>query len=249
MLVSVLMPVYNNIEFLKIAIDSVLSQTHTDIEFIIIDDCSTEPVWDFLHSYDDSRLVLMQNKENIGLIASLNLCLDISTGDYIARQDGDDISLSTRFEEELKLFNTGVHYISCWAESIDNQGYKRKCKPLDEIMKKPTPIAQQRTFDGLGSHIVGPAVMYSRNVFEKIGYYDEYLYFSEDTNFHIRALRYFNLGIVSKVLYQHRYNANSTRKIHPNRRKNTQGLSWRQFVKNRADKYPIINDKIIFKKD
>ena len=92
MLVSVFMPVYNNLEYLKSSVDSILLQTHQDIEFIIVDDCSTEPVWDFLNSYNDSRLILKRNKENSGAVVSINNCLDVARGDYLARQDSDDVS-------------------------------------------------------------------------------------------------------------------------------------------------------------
>lgn len=252
MLVSVLMSIHNNIKYLKTAVDSILSQTHSDLEFVVIDDCSTEPVWDFLHTYNDPRLVLKRNKKNKGLIASLNICLDTATGDYMARQDGDDISLPTRLEEEVKLIGQlkdGIGYVSCWTENMDENGNYVQTEVADKTLRQPVSFARQHTSDGKGSLIVGPAVMYSREVFQKIGYYDEYLYYSEDTNYHIRALKYFDFGIVQQALYRSRINPNSARKEHPNRRRNTQGVNWRQFVKNRADKYPIIKDKSIFERE
>jgi len=66
MLVSIIMPIFNGIQFLHKSIESILSQSHSDLEFIILDDCSTEPVWDLIQSYNDTRIVAFRNDKNIG---------------------------------------------------------------------------------------------------------------------------------------------------------------------------------------
>ena len=92
---SVIMGVYNGQPFLSKAIESILNQTFTDFEFIICDDCSTDDSAKILREFaaKDSRIRLLQNKQNKGLAATLNNCLNIARGTFIARMDCDDISL------------------------------------------------------------------------------------------------------------------------------------------------------------
>ncbi len=107
-LISVLMAVYNTrVEYLSEAVESILSQTYRNIEFIIIDDCSIrQDTIQYLDALDDKRIVLIRNEENIGLTKSLNKGLDLAHGKYIARMDSDDISLPNRLYEQCKYAET-----------------------------------------------------------------------------------------------------------------------------------------------
>ena len=91
--VTVFMPVYNGEKYLREAIDSILNQTFTDFEFLIINDGSTDSSVEIINSYDDSRIRLIHNEKNLKLVATLNKGLDLARGKYIARMDCDDISL------------------------------------------------------------------------------------------------------------------------------------------------------------
>lgn len=102
--VTVLMPVYNAQRFLKRAIESVLSQTFTDFEFLIINDGSTDNSVSIIESFKDERIKLVHNNKNQGLVFTLNKGLELAKGRYIARMDGDDICLPHRFEKQ-------VHYM------------------------------------------------------------------------------------------------------------------------------------------
>lgn len=103
--VSVVMPVYNGERYLPEAVESVLHQTFDDFEFIIVDDCSTDDTKAILESYRDSRIVHIRNRENLGLTRSLNLALDAARGEYIARMDADDFSLSSRFARQVEFLD------------------------------------------------------------------------------------------------------------------------------------------------
>ena len=102
--ISVIMPVYNAELFLDKAIKSILEQSFKNFEFIIINDGSTDTSLEIIQRYKkiDNRIILI-NRENKGLIHSLNEGIENSKGEYIARMDADDISLSNRFEEQIKL--------------------------------------------------------------------------------------------------------------------------------------------------
>ena len=95
--ISVLMPVYNGDKYLKKSINSILRQTYDDFEFIIINDGSTDLSLSIIKSYQDKRIKIINNSKNIGIAHSLNKGLNIANGDYIARQDQDDISHPERF--------------------------------------------------------------------------------------------------------------------------------------------------------
>ncbi len=104
--ISVLMPVYNTSEdFLRTAIDSILNQTFTNFEFLIINDGSTNNAEDVILSYNDERIKYIKNEKNLGLIATLNKGLDIAQGEYIARFDSDDISLPERLAKQCEFLD------------------------------------------------------------------------------------------------------------------------------------------------
>lgn len=101
-LISVILPVYNGEKFLKAAIDSVLQQTYTNFEFIIINDGSKDNSEKICTSYTDSR-IRYYSFDNSGLAKTLNKGIELAQGDFIARQDQDDISLPQRLELQMKF--------------------------------------------------------------------------------------------------------------------------------------------------
>ena len=113
MKMSVIMPVYNGEKYLKEAIDSILNQTFSDFEFIIVNDCSSDNTEDIIKSYKDNRIVYLKNEENSGVATTLNRGLDIAKGEYIARMDADDISLPKRFEKQVDFMDKNKNCIIC----------------------------------------------------------------------------------------------------------------------------------------
>ena len=97
-LITVLKPVYNGAKYLNEAIDSILNQTFSDFEFLIIDDGSTDQSIDLIKTYEDPRIQLFENEVNIGQSATLNKGLRLARGKYIARMDQDDISTLDRLK-------------------------------------------------------------------------------------------------------------------------------------------------------
>ena len=118
-LVSILMPVYNCAPFLKSAIESILNQTYKNIELVIIDDGSTDTSLKIIKHYSciDNRIRFV-SRENKGLVNTINEMVTLAKGDYIARMDGDDISLPTRIEKQLKKITSekNVLLVGCWIE-------------------------------------------------------------------------------------------------------------------------------------
>ena len=100
-LVSVVMSVYNDEQYLKESLDSIFAQTIQDFELIIVDDCSTDRTVEIIENYHDDRIRLICNSENRGLTRNLNTALEYVQGTYIARMDGDDKSRPERFEKQI----------------------------------------------------------------------------------------------------------------------------------------------------
>ena len=129
LLISVIMPNYNtSVEYLSLAVDSILSQTYENFEFIIIDDCSTDESVDYLASITDPRVRVIRNDVNRGITASLNVALDNARGDYIARMDSDDVSLPERFEKQIAFMEANPDVIVCgtWIQSFGGADYIQK---------------------------------------------------------------------------------------------------------------------------
>lgn len=112
--ISVVMATYNTeVSMLREAVESILSQTFRDFEFIIIDDGSTDESADYLRGLPDPRIRLIRNPMNIGLTKSLNIGLKAAKGKYIARMDADDIALPERFEKQYAYMEAHPDVILC----------------------------------------------------------------------------------------------------------------------------------------
>jgi glycosyltransferase involved in cell wall biosynthesis len=147
------MPVYQGEKYLREAIESILGQTFTDFEFIIVEDGSTDRSAGIIQSYSDPRINLIRNDSNLGLIASLNKGLDAVSGEYIARMDQDDISLPERLTKQLAFMeeHSDIAASGTWARDIDGKGQVIAVRqvPLGREMEihfwRPSPLIHPAT--------------------------------------------------------------------------------------------------------
>lgn len=100
------MPTYNVAPYVREAIDSVMQQTYTDFELLVIDDCSTDDTVSVVRSIDDPRIHIIQNEKNVGLAENLNRGLSHITTEYVARMDGDDIAEPFWLEREVTILDS-----------------------------------------------------------------------------------------------------------------------------------------------
>lgn len=107
------MPVYNCELYIREALESILNQTYSDFEFLIFDDASTDATVEIIKSYNDYRIKLIEKVVNTGYVNSLNHGIKIAKGEYIARMDGDDISLLNRFDKQVKYLDNNLDCIAC----------------------------------------------------------------------------------------------------------------------------------------
>ena len=200
-LVSVVMPVYNAEKYLREAINSILSQTYTNFEFIILNDGSTDSSAEIVRSYDDPRIVFIDNKKNAGLVAVLNQGLDLAHGEYIARMDSDDISLPTRFEKQVRflqrhksvgILGTFFHIFGA-ADRIET---KQKYPDLKFILQT-SPVGH-------------PTVMMRKSVLDEHNLrYDPRYKHAEDYELWLRAYDHTKIANIPEVLLNYRWSGDN----------------------------------------
>lgn len=202
MKISVVMSVYNGERYLKQSIDSVLLQTYSNFEFIIINDGSTDSSLDIINSYQDKRIVLI-SRENKGLIYSLNQAFAIATGEYIARQDADDISEPDRFIKQIEYIrNQKLDFLGSSAVMIDEHGnfMKKIIKPeliSDSYFYKANPF-------------IHGSVMFKRSILDEISlWYNQDMLYMEDYDFFWRISKKFKCANIQLALYKWRHHNNS----------------------------------------
>ncbi|MFN0032847.1 MAG: glycosyltransferase [Flavobacteriales bacterium] len=122
--VSVVMPVYNAERFLRVAVESVLQQTFTDFEFIIINDGSTDKSDTIVQSFNDARIRSIVNQQNMGVTIALNKAIELCKGRYIARMDADDVSMPERLQRQVEYLHAHpeISLVASVAEMIDLDG-------------------------------------------------------------------------------------------------------------------------------
>ena len=121
--ISVVMPVYNSEKYLPQAVESILTQTFADFEFLIVDDCSTDGTAQILADYAqrDPRIKVFHQQHNLGVAGALNVGCRQAQGELIARMDADDVSLPTRFETQVRFLddNPEIVAVGSWVKVID----------------------------------------------------------------------------------------------------------------------------------
>lgn len=167
--ISVLMGVYNGERFLGEAVESILNQTFADFEFIICNDCSTDASAEMLKAYAaaDSRIVLLENERNMGLAATLNRCLTVARGAFVARMDCDDRSLPERFafQQQFLTQHPEIDVLGTAAEYIDDNGQVYGCAIRDAVrVFTMTDVVR-------GSCVMHPTVMMRTDALQRVGGY------------------------------------------------------------------------------
>ena len=167
--VSVIMGVCNMAnrkEILKLAIESILNQSYKDFEFIICEDGSKDGTYELVRmlTNHDKRVILLKNKKNKGLAYSLNKCIKISKGSYIARMDADDISERYRLEKQVNFLDNHLEYamVGCNLLLINDKGIWSK----RILIEKPTPKSFLFT-----SPFCHPAIIIRKDVLSKVNNY------------------------------------------------------------------------------
>ena len=142
--VSILMGIYNCALTLEEAIDSILNQTYTNWELILCDDCSTDNTYEIAESYQKrypDKIILLKNEKNSRLAFTLNHCLENATGEFVARMDGDDISVPERFEKQVAFLRShpDIVLVGTAMQRFSDDGSLGAIAYCEEFPDKETP--------------------------------------------------------------------------------------------------------------
>ncbi len=123
--ISVVLPVYNSEKYIAEAVQSILDQTFTDFELLIINDASTDGTLQILESFKDDRLKIINNPTNLKVVKSLNKGLELAQGEFIARMDADDIAYPQRFEKQIAYFKKYPQVDVCgtWVQAFGDDNF------------------------------------------------------------------------------------------------------------------------------
>lgn len=198
--ISIILPCFNGEKYLSQSIESCLNQTHSNIELIIVNDCSTDGTLDIANRYvaKDNRIRIINNKENKKLPASLNIGHQEATGDFITWTSDDNSYDLNALEELLKqLLEKNVDIVYSNVMLIDVNGNKIK----DIIF---------RDFENIiFGNFIGSCFLYKKEVYQRNNGYNEKLFLVEDYDFWLRAISHSRYYHVKKKLYSYRTHGGS----------------------------------------
>jgi glycosyltransferase involved in cell wall biosynthesis len=185
-LLSIILPAYNCERFLRQTMDSLLSQTYTHFELIIINDGSTDGTDAIIRSYSDERIAYHQNEGNKGLIYTLNRGIALAKGSFIARMDADDICAPARMSTQVAWLesNPGTAVCSSFVAFIDENGHPAGDWPLDRQTASAAAIRQTMPHTNCIAH---PSIM-ARTVLLQQYRYAPYQKNIEDYDLWLRLL-------------------------------------------------------------
>lgn len=169
-IVSVIMPVYNAERFLEPTLRSLLSQTYTDFELIIINDASTDGSLEVLKRFNDPRIRLFENPENMGIVRTRRRGFELARGKYIAVTDNDDISAPTRIEHQLRFLEEHPDHGMCgyYVHVIDSE------MRIKQYCRYPTEDRDIKTFILFNNCFLNSSVMIRKSVMDVDLYKQEY---------------------------------------------------------------------------
>jgi len=211
-LISVIMSVYNAEDFLMEAIESILNQTISDFEFLIVDDHSSDDSWKIIRKYakKDKRIKVFQNKTRKGLVLSLNFLIPKTLGVYVARMDADDISLPKRFEEQVAFLNDNKDFVACGGQEyiIDEK---------DKIIaEKYFPTDPRICYNFLMNFmVIQPPLLMARGSIFRMFRYNNHIFQNDDITIHFKLIKMGQFGNVDKVIFKYRKRNNSLTHLGP----------------------------------
>ena len=194
-LVSVVMSAYNSESSVAESIESILNQSYKNIEFLIIDDCSTDKTAQVIESYleKNKNIKFTKNKTNLGLTKSLNILIKKSSGQYIARQDADDISLHHRIQEQMQILKSN-NLDFCTTRAIIKDSLKLR-PGVSSFLPEKIVLKFKNPF-------IHGTLLEKKTVINEVGNYDENFIYAQDYKLFYDLLKYnYNFKVILKPQY------------------------------------------------
>ena len=237
--VSVILPAYNAEDYIHQAVQSILAQTHTDFELIIVDDGSSDRTLEIARGYETAydAVKIIANGNNRGIPQTRNIGIKAARGEYIAMQDADDASLPARLAKQtaymeahpqIALCGTARYAMSARGEINRRSGRLLSARP---VATADNGKSVHPTFDDLlqANHFVQGSVMLRKRVLDEVGNYDERFAYMEDYELWLRIARHFQTANLREPLYALRSHPASATK-----QNTAESLLYRRLAVNSA---------------
>jgi len=203
-LVSIVLPTYNGSKFIRESIESIINQTYTNWELIIVNDCSTDNTLDIINEYakKDFRIKIYSNEKNLKLPLSLNVGFSYASGDFHTWTSDDNKYRANAIEYMVDFLSNHNNYdcISCDFDLINEKG---------EFINHHSDLFKREFISLTKCAIVGACFMYTSNIAKKVGYYDDDFFCAEDFDYWCRLGLIGNIFFSNENLYEYRINSQS----------------------------------------
>ena len=228
--ISIIIPCYNAENYLEKAVNSIVNQTYKNLEIICIDDGSNDRTKEILLELQqkDDRIIVVSNEQNLKLIQTLNKGIEISTGEYIARMDADDVASPEKFEKQLNyLLKNNLDLCGTFAYLLYDNKLRKKFKTRITLNNN---VKLSSLFD---SPLIHPTVLGVSNLFKEYGYNDSSNnYLIEDYELWRRIIKLdYRIGILPEYLFEYRVNPNGESQS----KKKIQKINHLQFISTEID--------------
>ncbi len=199
------MATYNDAKYISKTVESILNQSFTDFEFIIINDCSKDNTFKILSRYNDKRIKIINNKKNLGLYKSLNIGFNNSSGDFIARIDADDIAFPDRLQVQYDYLkcNPSIGLIGCNYYEINSKG--DRISDLIKFHHEPIIIKWRMCFE----NPVPSPVFFKRSIYLNVGGFDERSKVGMDYDFFSKVAKVDKISNIQEPIMYWRVHASS----------------------------------------
>lgn len=238
-LISVIIPCYNVELFVEQAVRSIMEQTYQNLEIICINDCSKDNTSKILQKLakEDNRIVYVENEKNLKLVGSLNKGICLAQGEYIARMDGDDISVLDRLEKQMNfmLDNPTIDIVGTNVCEMDEKGVVLEAKRTYRNLSHNEIVVQLPYKCSMGH----ATILAKKSFFVDVGQYQDMPY-AEDYEYWIRAWLYGKkFANISDVTYYYRMHSNQMSGIGFNHKnaKVIRDMIWFYFKKTKNIKF------------
>ena len=203
--ITVILPVYNGGNYLIASVESVLNQSYTNYEFLILDDCSTDDSWHYLKSIKNENITLFKNEKNQGLFYNLNFLIKKSRSRLIKLWAQDDIMYPRCLESFIHFFEQypQVGFAYCGIHNIDEAGKIKQHDYRDNTPQILSTVLHARIAYSTGSIAGNIAnVCINRVALDKVGLFNEHMKISADFDMWVRLAREHDTGFICQILVQ-----------------------------------------------
>ncbi len=197
--VSVILPTYNRASYLDRAISSVLNQSYSDFELIIVDDASKDNTEEVVKSFDDERIIYIKNEKNLGGAGARNVGIRRAVGEYIAFQDSDDEWHPEKLKIQMEVFEKVEPDVAVvYTAFVRKVGDKEFIVPPPSVKKREGNIYRELLYH---VNFVGtPTAVVRKKAIERVGYFDERFPRLQDWDLFLRLAKHYRFKFIKKPL-------------------------------------------------